>query len=55
MREALELYRARFPMVEAILIGTRRADPHGGALSIFLSVTPLYLRVDSDISLPRED
>ena len=36
MREALELYRARFPEVEAVLIGTRRTDPHGGALSIHL-------------------
>ena len=34
MREALELYRARFPTVVAILIGTRRTDPHGGTLSI---------------------
>lgn len=33
MREALELYRARFPAVGAIFIGTRRADPHGGAHS----------------------
>jgi FAD synthetase len=36
MRQALELYRARFPEVEAILIGTRRTDPHGGALCIHL-------------------
>ena len=34
MREALELYRARFPTVVAILIGTRRTDPHGGAFSV---------------------
>ena len=31
MRLALELYKNRFPHVEAILIGTRRSDPHGGA------------------------
>ena len=30
MRHALELYKARFPGVEAIVIGTRRTDPHGG-------------------------
>ncbi len=55
MREALELYRARFPTVEAILIGTRRADPHGGAPSINWRASRFYLRVSSDIGLPRED
>ena len=30
MRGALESFRARFPTVEAILVGTRRTDPHGG-------------------------
>ena len=30
MRLALEAYKARFPEVEAIVIGTRRSDPHGG-------------------------
>ncbi len=30
MRVSLELYKARFPGVEAIVIGTRRSDPHGG-------------------------
>lgn len=55
MREALELYRARFPTVEAILIGTRRTDPHGGALSITWYASRFYLQVSSDIRLPRED
>ena len=32
MRLALELYKNRFPQIEAILIGTRRGDPHGGEL-----------------------
>ncbi|KAH9941554.1 adenine nucleotide alpha hydrolases-like protein [Amylocystis lapponica] len=31
MKKALETYKARFPHVDAILIGTRRGDPHGGA------------------------
>ena len=35
MRGALESFRARFPMVEAILVGTRRTDPHGGVYFIF--------------------
>jgi FAD synthetase len=30
MRRALEVYKDAFPQVEAILIGTRRSDPHGG-------------------------
>jgi FAD synthetase len=40
MREALESFRARFPMVEAILVGTRRTDPHGGVHFIFLPASP---------------
>lgn len=36
MRGALESFRARFPAVEAILVGTRRTDPHGGVQVIFL-------------------
>jgi len=43
MRKALELYRARFPTVEAILIGTRRTDPHGGAPSIIWYASRFYL------------
>ncbi len=31
MLQALEIYKDRFPEISAILIGTRRADPHGGA------------------------
>ncbi|KAF5325547.1 hypothetical protein D9619_009854 [Psilocybe cf. subviscida] len=33
MLEALEVYKERFPNVSAILIGTRRTDPHGATLS----------------------
>jgi FAD synthetase len=56
MREALELYRARFPAVEAILIGTRRTDPHGGPCPISLSTSPfLHLLVNSETEFPRED
>ncbi|KAH6903127.1 hypothetical protein BKA70DRAFT_1566775 [Coprinopsis sp. MPI-PUGE-AT-0042] len=33
MREALQRYKDRFPNVQAILIGTRRGDPHGARLS----------------------
>ena len=29
MREALQLYKDRFPRITAILVGTRRTDPHG--------------------------
>lgn len=32
MKQALEDYKEKFPEIEAILIGTRRTDPHGGAL-----------------------
>ena len=30
MKHALAVYKERFPHIEAILIGTRRTDPHGG-------------------------
>ncbi|KAG6875684.1 hypothetical protein C0992_002836 [Termitomyces sp. T32_za158] len=33
MRQALEAYKRRFPKITAILIGTRRSDPHGAKLS----------------------
>ena len=29
MREALQIYKDRFPSISAILVGTRRTDPHG--------------------------
>lgn len=46
MRKALELYRTYCPTVEAILIGTRRTDPHGGAHSTFVFCQPLFLLAD---------
>ncbi|KAH9474614.1 FAD synthase [Psilocybe cubensis] len=33
MREALEMYKEMFPHITAILVGTRRTDPHGAKLS----------------------
>ncbi|KAJ7084033.1 hypothetical protein B0H15DRAFT_849848 [Mycena belliarum] len=33
MRDALARYKAAFPAVAAILIGTRRSDPHGATLA----------------------
>jgi FAD synthetase len=36
MREALQLYKDHFPKITAILVGTRRTDPHGCKLSISL-------------------
>ncbi|KAG2007053.1 FMN adenylyltransferase, variant 2 [Coprinopsis cinerea AmutBmut pab1-1] len=33
MRQALQAYKDRFPKIAAILIGTRRTDPHGATLS----------------------
>ena len=30
MRQALDMYKKRYPNVSAVLIGTRRTDPHGG-------------------------
>ncbi|KAJ7704428.1 hypothetical protein B0H17DRAFT_921242 [Mycena rosella] len=33
MKQALEIYKNTFPAIDAILIGTRRGDPHGATLS----------------------
>lgn len=30
MRRALHVYKEKYPQIEAILVGTRRSDPHGG-------------------------
>ena len=38
MRQALSVYKMRFPNINAILIGMRRSDPHGG---IQLNSSPL--------------
>jgi FAD synthetase len=34
MRRALETYKERFPHIFAILVGTRRDDPHGGTSNL---------------------
>jgi FAD synthetase len=41
MKQALLAYKMRFPNIDAILIGTRRTDPHGG--KHLLVYTSLYL------------
>ncbi|KAJ7130290.1 hypothetical protein C8R44DRAFT_613565 [Mycena epipterygia] len=33
MKQALQIYKNKFPAIDAILIGTRRSDPHGATLS----------------------
>ncbi|KAJ7337430.1 hypothetical protein DFH08DRAFT_876816 [Mycena albidolilacea] len=33
MKQALQIYKNKFPNIDAILIGTRRSDPHGATLS----------------------
>lgn len=48
MREALERYREVVPSVRAVLVGTRRGDPHGSALEAFAPTDgdwPDYMRV----------
>jgi FAD synthetase len=41
MKQALEIYKNKFPNIDAILIGTRRTDPHGGALETIHSFAVL--------------
>ena len=38
MKYALKVYKSEFPEIEAILVGTRRGDPHGGALGLLFWV-----------------
>lgn len=45
MRQALEIYKNRFPHITAILIGTRRSDPHGGMSNTIVAHHPDSLRV----------
>ncbi|TFK87279.1 adenine nucleotide alpha hydrolases-like protein [Polyporus arcularius HHB13444] len=58
MRLALEMYKERFPQVEAILIGTRRSDPHGAKLG-FRNPTdpgwPRFVRVNPIINWSYSD
>ncbi|KAI0672457.1 hypothetical protein C8Q78DRAFT_1068946 [Trametes maxima] len=58
MRKALELYKSRFPQIEAILIGTRRGDPHGAKLG-FRNPTdpgwPRFVRVNPIIDWSYAD
>ncbi|KAG2034433.1 hypothetical protein BDR03DRAFT_924136 [Suillus americanus] len=58
MRRALELYKLRFPDVQAILVGTRRTDPHGTTLS-YRNVTdpgwPAFERVNPIINWAYSD
>jgi FAD synthetase len=37
MREALQMYKDHFPRITAIMVGTRRTDPHGCKFSIPVS------------------
>jgi len=49
MRQALQLYKDRFPNISAILVGTRRADPHGGghfySSEICVLISPLLMKL----------
>jgi hypothetical protein len=46
MRRGLELYKQRYPDIDAILVGTRRGDPHGGASACLLSALLFYPFID---------
>lgn len=58
MRRALEAYKVAFPHIEAILVGTRRDDPHGATLS-FRNMTdpdwPRFERVHPIINWSYKD
>ena len=50
MRRALEAYKVAFPHIEAILVGTRRDDPHGGEYIIIITSSPSLLSLLSLLS-----
>jgi len=58
MREALATYKDKFPHITAILIGTRRTDPHGAKLS-YRNMTdpgwPAFERVNPIINWSYND
>lgn len=61
MKYALDMYKDKRPTVEAILVGIRRGDPHGGVLSSSIrSVSLVHVRLDklsymneTDLDWPR--
>lgn len=55
MRRALEVYKEKFPLVEAILVGTRRGDPHGGTLPCCLFALRDFDTQCSDFELSEPD
>ncbi|PSR75762.1 hypothetical protein PHLCEN_2v8879 [Hermanssonia centrifuga] len=46
MKHALAVYKERFPHIEAILIGTRRTDPHGAKLGFRNPTDPGWPRFE---------
>jgi FAD synthetase len=50
MRQALELYKERFPHIESILVGTRRGDPHGGTS---WTAVPSCIHALMDVSIAK--
>ena len=48
MRRGLELYKERYPNIDAILVGTRRGDPHGG------ESCPLPSHIPSEPTLTKQ-
>lgn len=55
MRQALEMYKNRFPHISAILIGTRRTDPHGGEHLPVKCVRKLNFHSESHPFTPEYD
>ncbi|KAH9063263.1 adenine nucleotide alpha hydrolases-like protein [Lactarius vividus] len=58
MRGALERFLARFPTVEAILVGTRRTDPHGATLGFRVKTDPdwpQFMRINPIINWGYSD
>ena len=50
MREGLQLYKDCFPKTTAILVGTRKTDPHGCKLSIRFLSTEGYISTHSFVT-----
>ena len=53
MRRGLELYKERYPNIDAILVGTRRGDPHGGGYLLSSLPSLPFIAYSSPSILPQ--
>lgn len=55
MRQALQAYKTKFQHITAVLVGTRRSDPHGGDNLFSLVKPPIAEMIDSKAFSSKHD